>query len=134
MTSQNLRLQRLEERVAKVEALAVARWRTERTLLAETPIAAITADAAHHLGLSLSEILSADRSARLFRARAAIAHVARATTDYSLVRIAKALNRRDHTVTLGWLAGADRLLERDPAFRQLLPKLLRAAQDRKDRT
>lgn len=120
-------IEALERRVAVLEALLAGTTPSDRTLASEPPIAAIVGDAAFAMGLRVSEIISAGRSRPLFRARCAITWAAREATLYSFPRIAYAIGRSDHTVTLNCYRQAKKLRSTDPAFKGLTDRLAAAA-------
>lgn len=78
---------------------------------------------ARETGLDVSDMLDRTRTEPLVRARAAVAWIARRTSDRTLTQIAVALHRTDHTTALQMLAKAEQLRDRDPAFRLMTDRV-----------
>lgn len=84
---------------------------------------------AYEMGVRRADLISADRSAGLFRARAAVCWLARQLTQTSLPRIGAHLGGRHHTSVLAACRRAADMRERDPAFRQLTDRLVQHFRD-----
>ncbi|WP_337846223.1 helix-turn-helix domain-containing protein [Sphingomonas sp.] len=74
-------------------------------------------------GIGVAEIVGDRRYQRLVRARAAVAWVARKTSDRTLHQIARALGRTDHTTVRQMLRKAEQLRAADPAFRAMTDRV-----------
>lgn len=83
----------------------------------------------YDLGIARCDLVSADRRAGLFRARAAICWVARKVTRASLPQIGAMLGGRDHSSVLHACRRAADMREADPAFRALTDRLVRHFRD-----
>lgn len=74
-------------------------------------------------GIGVAEIVGDRRYQRLVRARAAVAWVARRTSERTLQQIASALGRTDHTTVLQMLRKAEQLRRVDPDFRAMTDRV-----------
>lgn len=88
-------------------------------------LGAITRAVAFNTGLSIDDILSHSREARLARARAAVYWLARHLTAQSISQIGRFFGR-DHSTILTALGRAEGFRDEDPAFRLLTDRLLAA--------
>lgn len=84
---------------------------------------------AYEMGVCRADLISSDRSAGLFRARAAVCWLSRQLTQASLPRIGVHLGGRHHSSVLAACRRAADMRERDPAFRQLTDTLIRHFRD-----
>lgn len=83
----------------------------------------------YEMGVRRVDLLGADRSASLFRARAAVCWLARELTPASLPQIGAILGGRDHSSILHACRRAADMRDRDPAFRRLTNRLVRHFRD-----
>lgn len=127
-----LDLASLHSRLAALELEVALIKPAERASLRNVSVAAIAADAAFLMGLTVRDIVSASLEWRYVRARDAIAWVAHRATDYSLVRIAVSIGRTDHSTVFTALRRADTRRTKDEAFRLLTDRLLDAALKRRE--
>lgn len=101
-----------------------ARLDAEDVLIAQAPLVGDLVDrVGFEMGVRRSEITGRGQDRRATRARAAVAHLARRVAGRSPAEIARALNR-DATRVPSQLSTADRLLERDPAFRMVIDRII----------
>lgn len=97
--------------------------------LLHTRVSDIIDQVDYEMGVRRIDLVSADRSASLFRARAAVCWLARHLTSASLPQIGAMLGGRDHTSVLHAYRRSLEMRERDPAFRRLTDALLRHFRD-----
>lgn len=87
-------------------------------------VSAVIGWTAFETGLAVDDILGDSRLAKLVRARAAIAWVAKLALGRSLGQIGLLLGNRHHTTVINLLRKAESLRGRDPAFVLLTDRLL----------
>jgi chromosomal replication initiation ATPase DnaA len=127
------RLDQLEQRLAYVEKLISGMNPGERKIIRDAPFTGVISDVAFETGLTVRDMIGPDRVFRISRARHAVCWIMRqAHPDYSTKRIAELLGGRDHTTIVSSVKRGEVLREKDPGFRALTDKLLRAAQERKE--
>jgi chromosomal replication initiator protein len=78
---------------------------------------------AARLGISIDELLSPSRTARIARARQLAMYLTRELTDLSLPAIAQAFNRRDHTTVLHAIRRVERSALEDASVSRTLEEL-----------
>lgn len=83
----------------------------------------------YEMGVRRCDLVSADRSPGLFRARAAVCWLARKLTFLSYPQIGAILGGRDHTSALHAYRRALEMRDSDPAFARLTDRLLRHFRD-----
>lgn len=83
----------------------------------------------YEMGVQRCDLVGNDRSAGLFRARAAVCWLARQLTSASLPQIGAILGGRDHTSVLHACRRAADMRDHDPAFRRLTDRLVRHFRD-----
>lgn len=111
--------------------LIVARMalRSPRAINRRIQVSDIIDQVDFEMGVRRVDLLSADRSASLFRARAAVCWLARELTPASLPQIGAILGGRDHSSILHACRRAADMRDRDPAFRRLTDRLTRHFRD-----
>jgi len=106
--------------------LIVARvaLRSPRPMTGRVRVTDIIDQVGYEMGLHRCDICSADRAARLFRARAAICWLARRLTPSSFPQIGALLGGRDHTSARHASLRAADMRDRDPSFARLTNRIL----------
>lgn len=113
----------VEQRIVQLMVARLA-IRSPRLLGGRVRVTDIIDQVAYEMGLHRCDIISADRAARLFRARAAISWLARRLTPASLPQIGAHLGGRDHSSVLRACRRAADMRNRDPAFARLTNRIL----------
>lgn len=129
-----------EERIAAARAVGQSILAIRSTREAGTPeiaqwvfrprVATIIAFVAEQMGLRKVDIVGLRRTRSLVRARAAITWIARTVAGRSWKEIGRMMGGRHHTTIMNHMQVAERLCERDPAFRLVTRRATRHFQER----
>jgi len=126
-TSDNVR--DIEGAIRGVKLKGAAHFR-ERRAGKEGDLERIVTYVAVHLGLKVEDLIGNSRSRRVNRARHIAMYLCRKLTSASLVEIARALNRKDHSTVLHGIRRVERERKRDRKLNYVLSFLEKHIGDR----
>ncbi len=115
-TSDNVR--EIEGKIKSLKAGGLRTLRFQKD--EEKPIKIIQKYVALHFGVSVEDILGDKRSAKVNKARRIAMYLARKLTDASLIEIARAFNRKDHSTVIHSIRKVEEEIKRDRKLSYIL--------------